>query len=147
MLLSRSNPREIWLPIGGSLALGVFTNLFGDANGMIRRDVFKKLGGFTEDSGITHEDWEFYASAALANYSMTVVPKPLFWYRVHPSSMLRSTNQYLNHMRSMRPYLQKFGPQLTQALLLAQALYLTPPEIAPPALDSTPAPSPAQNRA
>ncbi|MGA2583110.1 MAG: glycosyltransferase [Tepidisphaeraceae bacterium] len=115
--------REIWLPLGGAVAVGVFLNLYGDANGLVRRAVFEKLGGYTEDFGVGHEDWELYAKAALAGHTVAVVPRPLFWYRVHSTSMLRTTSHYINHMRSLRPYVDNVGPELSQALMLAQAMF------------------------
>jgi GT2 family glycosyltransferase len=118
-------PREIWLPIGGAVAVGAFTNIFGDANGLYRREIFDKLGGFSEDAGVGHEDWELYAKAALTGHAVMVVPRPLFWYREHSTSMLRTTDHYANHMRSLRPYFQALGPDLSPALLLAQSMYFS----------------------
>jgi O-antigen biosynthesis protein len=119
-------PRELAPPLGGALALGLLTNCFGDANGFFRRDVFESLGGFTEDVGLGFEDWELYAKAALAGHPILVVPRSLYWYRIDAKSMVRSTNRFENQMRSLRPYLEKLGPELGQALLLAQGLYFNP---------------------
>jgi GT2 family glycosyltransferase/glycosyltransferase involved in cell wall biosynthesis len=154
-----ATPCEIWLPLGGAVAVGAFLNLYGDANGIVRRDVFEKLGGFTEDYGIGHEDWELYAKAALAGYTVMVVPQPLFWYRIHQTSMLRTTNHFVNHMRSLRPYLKALGPELSQILLFAQGLFfcqqqetfvqpIAMPAIAPPTLPViAPAMTPARDSA
>ena len=94
------------LPIGGAAAVGMFKNCFGDANALIRRSVFETLGGFTEDYGVGHEDWEFFARAALKGYRFYVVPEPLFWYRMTDDSMVNITPRYENHMRPLRPYLE-----------------------------------------
>ena len=94
------------LPIGGAAAVGMFKNCFGDANALIRRRVFETLGGFTEDYGVGHEDWEFFANAALKGYRFYVVPEPLFWYRMADDSMVNITPRYENHMRPLRPYLE-----------------------------------------
>ncbi|MDP9173340.1 MAG: glycosyltransferase [Planctomycetota bacterium] len=139
-------PCEIWLPLGGAIAVGAFLNLYGDANGIIRRDLFEKLGGFTEDYGAGHEDWELYAKAALAGYTVMIVPQPLFWYRVHRTSMLRTTSHFVNHMRSLRPYLKAMGPDLSQILLFAQGLFFGQQQgmlPAPPASSPSTAPSPS----
>ena len=75
----------------------------------MRRDVFASLGGFTEDEGTGHEDWELWAKArrhrthttqmslqtlrsplplpslrqaVLRGYRLQVVPEPLYWYRL-----------------------------------------------------------------
>lgn len=94
-----------WLHIGGALSVGVFRNCFGDANALIKREVFERVGGFTEDYGITHEDWEFFARAVLAGYHLEPVVEPLFWYRANEGSMIKSTDEFANNMRHLRPYL------------------------------------------
>lgn len=94
------------LPIGGAATVGMFKNCFGDANALIRRDAFETLGGFTEDYGVGHEDWEFFARAVLKGYRLTVIPEALFWYRMADDSMVNTTPRYENHMRPLRPYLE-----------------------------------------
>jgi glycosyltransferase involved in cell wall biosynthesis len=113
-----------WVPLGGSAVTGVFTNLFGDANALIRKSAFQALGGFTEDYGVGHEDWELFAKAVLAGYTVQVVPECLFWYRVDQTSMLRTTNHFANHMRSLRPYLNALPADLRQILEYAQGLFV-----------------------
>ncbi len=100
-----AKPKARWIFLGGAAGTGAFRNCFGDANGCIRRETFLKLGGFSEDYGITHEDWEFYARATLQGCRMETLPEALFWYRVADQSMIRSTPRYANHLRSLRPYL------------------------------------------
>lgn len=114
----RSTSCERWLYTGGDAASGVLKNVFGDANALIRRDAFFALGGFTEDYGVTHEDWEFFAKAVLTGYHLEVIPEALFWYRLSPDSMIRTTNGYKNRMRHMRPYLSNIDPKLRNILLL-----------------------------
>jgi glycosyltransferase involved in cell wall biosynthesis/Tfp pilus assembly protein PilF len=112
------------LPLGGAVAAGVFENCFGDANALVRRSCFESLGGFTEDYGVTHEDWEFHARAVLRGFKLTVVPEFLFWYRVNPDSMLQTTNPYRNHQRSIRPYLEAAPQALQQLVLFAQGQHM-----------------------
>ncbi len=112
------------LPLGGAAAVGAFENCFGDANALVRRSCFESLGGFTEDYGVTHEDWEFHARAVLQGFKLTVVPEFLFWYRVNPDSMLQTTNQYRNHLRSIRPYLEAVPRALQPLVLFAQGQYM-----------------------
>ncbi|WP_241610526.1 glycosyltransferase [Rosenbergiella epipactidis] len=94
-----------WLPLGPDLNIAGFNNCFGDANAMIKKSVFDKVGGFTEDYGLGHEDWEFFLKASLAGYKLQVVPEPLFWYRVANTGMLLSGNKKRNNYRSLRPFL------------------------------------------
>ncbi len=114
-----------WLPLGGCVSAGAFINSFGDANALIRRQCFEALGGFTEDYGVTHEDWEFHAKALLKGFKLQVVPEFLFWYRANAGSMIRSLPKYPNYMRSIRPYLDKIDPELRNLVLYAQAAFLT----------------------
>lgn len=110
------------LPIGGSATAGMFRNSFGDANALVRREVFLALGGFTEDYGIGHEDWEFFARAVLKGYRLQVVPEPLFWYRVAANSMVRTTPRYENTMRPLRPYLEVAPPIMRDLILFAHGI-------------------------
>ena len=100
-----SSKQVRWLFIGGCLSAGLFYNCYGDANALIKRSVFESVGGFTEDYGVTHEDWEFFSKAVAAGFHIEVVTEPLFWYRRNQGSMIGSTNNYKNMERSTRPYL------------------------------------------
>jgi glycosyltransferase involved in cell wall biosynthesis len=95
---------DCWLPLGADLNVASFSNCFGDANAMIRAETFKKIGGFTEDYGLGHEDWEFFAKATLSGFKLMVIPEPLFWYRVAKTGMLLSGNTDRNNYRSYRPF-------------------------------------------
>jgi O-antigen biosynthesis protein len=113
-------PPNRFLPLGAAAAVGAFENCFGDANSLVRRSCFESLGGFTEDYGVTHEDWEFHARAVLKGFKLTVVPEFLFWYRINPESMLRTSNHYHNHMRSIRPYMEAAPEALRPLVQFAQ---------------------------
>lgn len=114
--------RQLWIPLGNAQGLGVFRNVFGDANALVRRRTFLDLGGFTEDYGLGHEDWEFFAKASLAGADLQLVPEPLFWYRVNAASMLRAGDSAADHARSLRPYWaglpRGIGPVLAYASYL-----------------------------
>jgi glycosyltransferase involved in cell wall biosynthesis len=117
-------PKGRWLPLGGAAAVGAFKNCFGDANALVRRSSFVSLGGFTEDFGVTHEDWEFHANAVLRGYKLEVVPEFLFWYRGNADSMIRTLNWYPNYMRSIRPYLNAVPEELRNLVYFAQGLQM-----------------------
>lgn len=112
-------PTVRWLPIGGAVSAGLYKNCFGDANALVRRSAFLEAGGFTEDYGVGHEDWEFFAKMSLGGYKVSVVPEALFWYRRLGSSMLTETATYQNLMRGLRPYMNAAPRSLKPALLLA----------------------------
>ncbi len=121
-------PKARWIFLGGAAGTGAFRNCFGDANACIRRNVFLRLGGFTEDYGITHEDWEFHARALLQGCRLETMPEALFWYRVADQSMIRSTPRYANHQRSLRPYLEVVPEPLRDLIHFLQGSVLFPPE-------------------
>ena len=107
----------IWVPPGGGTVAGLFHNVYGDANALIRKDVFEKIGGFSEISGLGFEDWEFFAKAALAGFRIQVVPEPLFWYRKSTGSMLAETSTIWNLRRVTRLF-AGIDPATLEALLL-----------------------------
>lgn len=121
-------PEFLWLPLGGAAGAGLYRNAYGDANALWKKQAFEKLGGYTTDYGVGHEDWELFADAVLSGLRLELVPQPLYWYRVNPSGMLRSGDHWADHARSVRPYLrhdpQGLGMALAYALLLERKHYL-----------------------
>ncbi len=107
--------------VGGALAAGLYANVFGDAQALVRRDVLEHLGGFTEDFGTGHEDWELFARAALKGFEVISLPVPLFWYRVKADSMVRARPDLQPDLcRHSRAYIELLPPAvapLTRAAL------------------------------
>ena len=128
---------ERWLPLGDAAAVGIFKNCFGDAASLVRRSSFEALGGFTEDGGVGHEDWELWARAVLRGFMLRVVPEPLYWYRIgQPGGMLGESiggtrlalaQRHANHARNIRPYMQRLAgwAEAQDAVRLVQGMYLT----------------------
>jgi glycosyltransferase involved in cell wall biosynthesis len=113
---------SVWIPLGGCIPLGLLENCFGDAQALVRRSVLEELGGFTEDYGLGHEDWELFARAVISGYQLLAIPEPLFWYRLSPDSMLRARAEPdADFLRSARPYLDLLPPPLQQVMLVALA--------------------------
>jgi len=115
-------PAERWLFIGDDIATGAFRNNFGDTNGLWRRETFLATGGFHEDWGVGHEDWELLAKAVLNGAKLEVVPEPLAWYRLNPgeATVNRKTPLHANHQANIRPYLDAVRPELRNLILFAQ---------------------------
>ncbi|CAI3944519.1 Glycosyltransferase involved in cell wall bisynthesis (RfaB) (PDB:2IV7) [Commensalibacter communis] len=111
-----------WLPMGGDLNTGSILNCFGDANAFIKKQVFDDLEGFTEDYGVGHEDWEFFAKAVSKGYHLEVVPESLFYYRVLSTGMFLSGDNSKNLFRSYRPFIDPDG-KTSYVLGLVPALY------------------------
>lgn len=108
--------------LGGSLETGLFENLFGDANAIIKKSVFDEIGGFTEEYGIGHEDYELFVKSALKKYKVITIPEPLYYYRVNSSSMINTVNIAESAYRSLSPYEEKF-PEIAASLALAKSYY------------------------
>lgn len=117
-----NTPSRVWVPLGGSLGAAVFRNAFGDANALWKRTAFERVGGYTTDYGVGHEDWEVFAAAVLSGLCLDVVPEPLFWYRVSPAGMLRAGADWADHARNARAFLRHDPAGLGMAL--AYALYM-----------------------
>jgi hypothetical protein len=49
--------RGRWIPLGNAPYLGLLDNVFGDISMIIRVDVFRQLGGFSEVQGAAYTDW------------------------------------------------------------------------------------------
>lgn len=111
-----------YVPLGGALGPGFFHNTFGDANALIRKAVFDRLGGFSQDRDVGFEDWEFFARAVLAGFRLETVPVPLFQYRVSPTGMSKTTLSHENARRALRPFLESCPGGMEPALLLARGL-------------------------
>jgi glycosyltransferase involved in cell wall biosynthesis len=118
---------------GAAFPLCVIRNTFGDSNALVRRRALWELGGFTEDRGVGHEDWEAYSKFALRGYRVEVIPEALFFYRTAPGSMTQRVSVVRNHLRSLRPHLERIPRpyhaliELAMGQLLARWGYLDPP--------------------
>jgi glycosyltransferase involved in cell wall biosynthesis len=109
--------------LGDAATAGTIRNFFGDANALFRRDAFFQLGGFTEDFGVSHEDWEIFALAALSGLTLETIPEVLVWYRIGPDSMNRSTAKFKDFRRSLRPVENSLPRRLSGLAQLTQGLH------------------------
>ena len=105
-----------YLPLGACVSAGMYENVFGDANALVKRSAFEKLGGFREIHSVGFEDWELWARAVLQGFSLEVIPLPLNWYRVHPTSMSRTIDQKSSAIFATHPYRTSVSRDLRPAL-------------------------------
>lgn len=115
-------PTGRWVPLGAATTVGMFQNLYGDTNAMIRRKVFIDLGGFPEDYGYALEDWELFSKSVLGGYKLESIPEPLYWYRLRDTSHSHSTAKFGNAARTIRPYLKQIPQGLHHLVLFAQGM-------------------------
>jgi len=97
---------DLYLPVGPSLPLALFGNTFGDANALVRRTLFEKLGGFTEEYAQGCEDYEFFNRAFMSGARMQLVPELIFDYRADDDSMMKELNSgkyIINQLRGVSP--------------------------------------------
>jgi glycosyltransferase involved in cell wall biosynthesis len=126
-----AQPMVRWVFKGASASVGLFDNCFGDTNALIRRQVFLELGGFHENWGVNHEDWELLAKAVLSGYRLEAIPEALVWYRMNPNEATvgRSTPAFLNRLQVLRPYLKAMPPEISDLVLYTQGLAAITPDL------------------
>lgn len=110
------------IPLGNLCNSGFYENVFGDANCCVRMSAFEKSGGFTEDYGVGYEDWEFFFNASLQGFNLMVIPESLFWYRIHPGSMMETTGAIINRSRVLRSLIRT--NEMSHVLQLANIDYI-----------------------
>lgn len=88
-----------YVPLGGPLSLAPIDNPFGSATSLIRRSSYERIGGYTQERGVGHEDYEFYLRMLQAGMSVDVCPVPLYLYEVGRQSMISRTSQLKNFRR------------------------------------------------
>lgn len=72
-------------PIGGNIDNFMFSNS-SIGTSMLRKSVWKEVGGYDEQMKKGYEDWEFYIRAT-QKHTVHVIQEFLFYYRQHPVSM------------------------------------------------------------
>ncbi len=113
------------VPFGQDVIYGMFRNGFGDSNCFVRRDIWEKLGGFTEHFRVGLDDQEFFMRATLAGVRVDVLPEALYYYRLGGAKMKRfHVAKLANAQRLLSPVLAsgQFDPNLLPLFLLARGL-------------------------
>ncbi len=95
----RFRQKVSYLPLGGPLALAPLQNVFGSATSLIRRSAFVAIGGYTEQFGVGHEDYELYVRLLQSGYRLDVCPLPLYLYETGRPSMITRTSRQRNFNR------------------------------------------------
>lgn len=107
--------------LGQVLEMGPLENVYGDANFIIRSDVFDSVGGFNEDRETSWEDFEFLVRLGVKGFKQEVIPECLFWYRSTADGFSRNTDLYNNHKRVIDTYcneLPEFAQRMVKNLLV-----------------------------
>ncbi len=91
-------------PCGGPYVAAALRNVYGDANAMSRTAALRSVGGYETEKHTTCEDWEMYVKLVRHGHRIDVVPEYLFYYRHRSTSLLRTTDSYLNRRRVLRQF-------------------------------------------
>lgn len=67
---------------------------------MYRKKAWVDVGGYDEGMRDGYEDWDFWVRMLAKDYTVGVINEPLFFYRVHADSMMRSTKTKHESVRS-----------------------------------------------
>jgi glycosyltransferase involved in cell wall biosynthesis len=109
-------------PCGGPFVAAALRNVYGDANAMSRSAVLRAHGGYETDKDTTCEDWEMYVKLARQGHRIDVVPEYLFYYRHRATSLLRTTDAFLNRRRVLRQFFSVADMPLAEQVELWTAL-------------------------
>jgi glycogen synthase len=110
-----------YMPYGNWTRMMELTNAGGTCSAVLRRRVFEQ--GFRYSHDLTSfEDWFLYRELAAAGHHGTVIPEPLFLYRVRPGSMMRDTGmpQLIRIMGEMRAHQREASIDWTAPLRVAE---------------------------
>lgn len=104
--------KDVAKPLGAALEFGWLTNVFGDTNFCIRRDVFARLGGFRLGPVKGVEDWDLLARLSSLGYRHDVYPKVLYIYRELADSLSRSTDDDVKYRALLEGYTIGLPPHI-----------------------------------
>jgi glycosyltransferase involved in cell wall biosynthesis len=118
-----TRPDFLYRPLGSVMPLGLLHNTFGDANSIVWRSAFFKIGGFRGPPLAAFADWDFFLRLHLSGGEVDVIAQPLLWYRHRPDSMLRQGNEPQEARIILAAALRDF-PELARELALECTLPL-----------------------
>ena len=121
------------LPLGPSLACGVFDCMVGGITALVARRTFLEEGGFGVEAGIDREEWELFSRMALAGRRVELLPLPLYWRRIDGRSQDYVVSEAAGVFRAMEPYFRKMPAELAGLVFMAKGIVNSP---APPALSA-----------
>ena len=100
-----------WIPSGFDREALWVANVASTCTALMERRLVEELGGY--DEWLTsYEDWDVFSRMAERGLEGTVIPEPLFLYRLRPDSMTRTLR--LNERQQMLAYLSQKHPTLAK---------------------------------
>ena len=99
-----------YMPIGANLTAGLIEPIiFGGPVILVKRDVFEAVGGYREQRGAAHEDWELQARLAMCGYDTDVLPEYLHHYRQLADGLAKTSDGFLAKRRIIDCYEEQFS--------------------------------------
>ncbi|MBU4609709.1 glycosyltransferase [Achromobacter sp. GG226] len=84
---------------GGPISTVPYANYLSSATALFPREVFDRLGGYSELQGVGFEDFELFARALQCRVPIEVIPEALYLYETDRPSMISSTPAMANLSR------------------------------------------------
>jgi len=81
---------EIWIPLEHPPHEYFYITNQIHCCSLFKKEIWKTVEGFDESLKTGLEDWDFWFQATKAGYTITTIQEPLFLYRQHEQSMVRS---------------------------------------------------------
>jgi glycosyltransferase involved in cell wall biosynthesis len=89
-----------------------------DACAIVRKSVVEKVGFYENMKIMGYEDWDLWLRIALKGYKFHYINETLFFYRVHPQSMMKTLNRDIRRQNEIEDYLaEKYKDQLSFPIL------------------------------
>ena len=99
-----------YMPIGANLVAGLIEPIiFGGPMILIRRRAFLAIGGYREERGAAHEDWELQARLTMHGFDTDVLPEYLHRYRQLPDGLAKTSDGFLAKRRIIDCYEEQFS--------------------------------------
>ena len=93
--------------LGAARAWSRFRNMVGDAFGLVCRDAFEAVGGFTEEYRVGLDDLSFYNSLIRAGRRVEPMPDPVYYYRFGTTTMKgRNRSKQAAQVRVLAPFIE-----------------------------------------
>jgi glycosyltransferase involved in cell wall biosynthesis len=99
-------PSLRWLGSGANHPLSTLYNTIEGTHTMIRRAAFFEAGGFPEECGLEHQEWELLTRLRLQNYRVEMIPEALVWHRAQAGSTIPSTTAQRDYLPALRPHFE-----------------------------------------
>ncbi|KZL05360.1 putative glycosyltransferase EpsH [Pseudovibrio axinellae] len=112
--------------MGPAKAWSTRVNVVGDATCIVKANIFKSLGGYTQEYRTGKEDIELYNKIILNNKNIFYYPDPLYYYRIGEVTMKRQNNlSEESDFRQVKPFLADKDAEDKSLILFREGDYIS----------------------